>query len=49
MRMFVMLWMLPMAAMAQDEGMALLKRACTKCHRLEATIRQRNTKDTGRT
>ena len=34
---------LPMAA--QDRGKALVERSCTKCHNLEATSRQRNTRE----
>jgi competence protein ComEA len=36
---------LPIAAIAQDEGRALMQRACTKCHSINATTRQRNSKD----
>jgi len=32
------------AAAAQDEGRALLERACTKCHALTVTTKQRNRK-----
>jgi competence protein ComEA len=32
-------------ATAQDAGKALVERACTKCHNLEATARQHNTRD----
>jgi competence protein ComEA len=35
----------PIEATAQDEGKALLQRACTKCHALAATTRQRNDKE----
>jgi competence protein ComEA len=45
MRKFAMLLLLPAAAMAQDQGQALIERACTKCHSINATIRQRNSKD----
>jgi len=33
------------AAVAQEDGKALLQRACTKCHALAATTRQRNDKE----
>lgn len=36
------LWRLCAPAAAQDEGRALLEKACTKCHALNATTRQRN-------
>lgn len=32
-------------AAAQDEGKALLEKACTKCHGLAGTMRQRNTRE----
>jgi len=32
-------------AAAQDEGRALVERACTKCHTLVSTMRQRNDKE----
>jgi competence protein ComEA len=31
-------------AAAQDSGKTLLERACTKCHELTATLKQRNTR-----
>jgi competence protein ComEA len=37
--------LLPLAAIAQEDGQALMQRACTKCHNLNATMRQRNSKD----
>ena len=33
------------SAAAQDEGRALLEKACTKCHALATTTRQRNDKE----
>jgi hypothetical protein len=33
------------ASQAQDDGKALLERACTKCHGLTATLRQRNSRE----
>jgi competence ComEA-like helix-hairpin-helix protein len=32
-------------AIAQDSGKALVERVCTKCHNLEATSRQHNTRE----
>jgi competence protein ComEA len=37
--------LLPLAAIAQEDVQALMQRACTKCHSLNATTRQRNSKD----
>jgi competence protein ComEA len=36
---------LPLAVLAQDDSKAVLERACTKCHSINATIRQRNSKE----
>lgn len=33
------------AAGAQQDGKALVEKVCAKCHTLDATMRQRNTKD----
>ena len=33
------------AAQAQTDGKALFERVCTKCHKLDATVKQHNTRD----
>lgn len=45
MKTVTMLFVFTAAAMAQEEGEALLERACTKCHSIDVTTRHGNSKD----
>lgn len=45
MKRIAILLLLPAAAIAQDDVKALLQRTCTKCHSIDATVGQRNSKD----
>ena len=44
MRIVLLTALLCVPAAAQDEGKALMERACTKCHALTSTLKQRNTR-----